>query len=370
LLKTIDHYLFTRYVQTALQIFIALFGMFVVIDGFTNFDNFQDTLKNASLLQFWGTFLTHYARQSVMVFQLTGTTLGLIAMLVVLVQLRRGELYPILSSGVPTRRLAAPLLWGVLVLNGFLMINQEFLLPKLADSLQVVHGQSSQTLQKVSPTYDRHRIYFDGETINPARRRIEHVAVTLPFPSLSTEPVTLFAEVAKWMPRDGSRPAGWLLGETTPGISQLPLTELGRSLIGRIEQGVFIASDMTADQMRPGRETSRYLSTRELADRVRNPSPGTANLAVQIYDLHSRLTTPLMNLGLVFIVMPLILRRESNSMINDIFTALLLVGAIGLLMFVGQFLASYEILRPDLAAWLPLITTGVTAAMFAPLLKT
>lgn len=368
--KTLDQYLFQRYVLTAGQIFIALFGMFVVIDSFTNFDNFQDTLKSANALEFWTSFLSHYARQSVLVFQMTGTTLGLISLLVVLVQLRRGELYPILSSGVPTRRLAAPLFWGVLVLNSVLTINQEYLLPRMADSLQVIHGQSAHTLQKVSPTYDQNRIYFDGERLCPAEREITSATVTLPFPALCTEPVTLLTPLARWVPATNDAPSGWHLGATTPDITQVALTQMGRSLFQIRPDGLFLNSNLTVDQLRPGRETSRYLSTHELADRVRHPSPGTANLPLQVFDLHSRLTTPLMNIGLIFIVMPIILRRESYCMISDLFTALLMVSVIGVFIFVGQFLAMHEVMRPDLAAWLPLITTGITATLMSPAMKT
>ncbi len=368
--KTLDRYLFGRFVTTVLQIFVALFGMFVVIDGFTNFDNFQDTQKNASFLEFWSAFIGYYVRQSALIFHMSATTLGMLALLIVLAQLRRGELYPILSSGIPTRRLAAPLIWGVLVLNGVMAVNQEYVLPALADSLQVIHGQSAHTLQRVSPAYDHNRLHFDADEVCPAECEITNVAVTLPYPSVASEPVTLMSAKAKWTHSRGGHPSGWLFGPTTPPISQVMLTDLGATLIQERDEGLFVASDLTADQLRAGRQTSRFLSTRELADRVRHPLPGSANMSQQTYDLHARVTTPLINLGLVFVVMPLILRRDSWCLVSDIFTSVLLVATIGLTVVVGQFLASYDVIRPDLAAWFPLISMGITATLISPSLKT
>ncbi len=371
MLKTMDQHLFWRFLLIVVQIFAALYGMYVVIDGFTNFDNFQDSLQHASLFEFWTQFIWHYALHTSLVFQMVASTLGILGMLIVFAQLRQGELYPILSSGVPTIRIALPIFWGVLVLNGLMIANQECLLPKLADHLQASqHGQNAGALQKVSPSYDQRLIYFAAERLSPSEHALLNATITLPHPHLVSEPTTLQVEKAVCLPRRSGKPAGWQLYGLSPPLSQLRLTPQGQQLLHPDSEGTFLISEMTWDQLRAGRESGRFLSTIELTTRLRHPPLGATNVKLQRYELHTRLTAPMVNLALIFVVMPLMLRKESQSVVLDIFSTLIVIAMIGVLAGVGQFLCGYGLLRSDMAAWLPVICAGICACLLSSRLKT
>ena len=86
-----------------------MFGLFVVIDGFSNLDEFQDHAKGAvDLLLLMGSY---YANQSTLFLDMCGPILTVVdAMVVFALLVRNSELHPILAAGVPAWRLLVPII--------------------------------------------------------------------------------------------------------------------------------------------------------------------------------------------------------------------------------------------------------------------
>ena len=77
-----------------------------------------------------------YAYRASMFFDMTGPIVSVLAaMLAFSLVLRYGELNPVLAAGIPTYRLMIPLLWGTLFVNGAMIVNQEVIIPRIAEGI-------------------------------------------------------------------------------------------------------------------------------------------------------------------------------------------------------------------------------------------
>src|SRR5262249_55829541 len=130
---TFDRYLFNRFIYAFVALFIASVGLFAVVDGFMNLDAFQKEAGDrgtAALLLSMG---RHYFIHSSVLLDLLGPTACVLAVLTTMALLmKHGELHPLLAAGVPTYRLAVPFVAGVLTINGVMIANQEFVIPRVA----------------------------------------------------------------------------------------------------------------------------------------------------------------------------------------------------------------------------------------------
>jgi lipopolysaccharide export system permease protein len=86
--------------------------------------------------------------------------------------------------------------------------------------------------------------------------------------------------------------------------------------------------------------------------------------------LHARLMQPLLNIIAVFVVLPLMVRRESPGLVFD---SALCGGALALLFGLTQaclYAGQMRFAAPDLAAWAPVVIGGTLAAWFSGWIRT
>ncbi|MBC7818542.1 MAG: LptF/LptG family permease, partial [Planctomycetaceae bacterium] len=208
---TIDRYLLGRFWHVFGIGYVATVGLFVVFDGFTNIDAFQDRAGGASSLIVLGRMAEFYGYQSLVMFEMVGPILTVIATMVVFsLLLKNRELHPILSAGVPAARLVVPMLIGTLAVNGLLMLNQEVLLPAVADELLKPIGTSGQDTQRVYVRRDfSSHIEISGEGLILTEQKLLRPEFLLPAPEINSEITTLRAEHAIYHRKSKQRLAGW-----------------------------------------------------------------------------------------------------------------------------------------------------------------
>ncbi|MCA9056030.1 MAG: LptF/LptG family permease, partial [Planctomycetaceae bacterium] len=111
-------------------------------------------------------------------------------------------------------------------------------------------------------------------------------------------------------------------------------------------------------------------STAELFSRARRPAAATGNARAQLLHLHSRFLRPPMMIAGIFLVFPVILRKESISLVTNIglctFLMAVVFGATQGLKFVSQA----GLLSETLATWLPLMASAGIGSWLSPLIKT
>lgn len=368
---TFDWYVLRRFLHVFGIMFVSTFGLFVVIDCFTNVDAFQE--QGAGAAGMLRSIAGYYLYQSSLFLELVGQILAVMGVVIVFAVLaKHGEIHPILAAGVPAYRLVLPVLFGVLLVHAGLMVNQELVIPAIAHRLQRGRGGDEKSL-RVQPVYDHaSHILISGRELFLDSRRMHDAEFVLPTPGIAEELTTLKAREATYYPPAANRPGGWRLCGVSPSLAAVSLSETGRNIVRPLKDAdeVFIISDVTSDQLCNRSRSFAYLSTPELVKRINRPAAAFVSVRAQEQHLHARLTRPLLSLGMVFVAVPLILRRESRGLVVNIAVC---TGVLGATFGAGQlfqFLGSAHVIPADLAAWGGIITAGTLGAWYSGVVQT
>eukprot|EP00913_Durusdinium_trenchii_P035338 g33068.t1 len=358
-LTTFDRYLLKRYLHAFVILFISMYGLYVVIDGFTNVDGFQQGRDSANDVM--TTMAYYYFYQAFQFFDMVASILSVVAVMVVFALLQRNsEFHPVLAAGIPTRRLLYPVMFGTMLVNGVVLANQEMAIPQVARFLQAPKSKKA-VGYPVEPLYDRKsRIHIDGKSLHMTERVMNEAEFLLPVPELSVELTTLTATTAEYLEASERRPSGWILRNVKPGYEGIQLTETGRKYVRRTSNpnDVFVVSDVSFDQLNNRAKNFRFLSTPQLIRRIKNPSTGLTSIRGQTLFFHNRLVRPLLNVIAVIVIVPLILRRESRGLVTNLAVGAVVMGVLYGVSLLFGYLGQVNVMRPDLAAWSTVIFTG------------
>ena len=387
---TFDRYLLGRLLHTFIVFLVATYGLYIVIDLFTNIDAFQMEAQNAAdesrlagastwsdrdpLLNMVQKIGLYYAFRLSDFVELAGPILITISAAAVIGLLEKhAESHPVLAAGVPAFRLLRPLLLGTALLNLLIAGNQEIIMPAIADQLQTPRGKDHATRQEVIPVYDysNHMMSIDGESVSVAESRLDGATFYVS-PELAKGVCTLRAESAVYLPANENHPSGWLLTNQTGVFDADLLTDEGRTRIIPRDNGkdVFVVSEVSFDQLYAQGRNPKLLSSRQLVKRIQNPATGTVAVRTQSLALHSRIARPFLSMLTVAIALPLVLRKESMGLIvNLAICGLVLTAAFGITQG-SLLLGNAGLLRPDVAAWFPIVLTGTTSVWTAGYVQT
>jgi lipopolysaccharide export system permease protein len=365
-MRIIDRYLLRQFVQVFLICFLSLTGLYVVIDGFGNLEEFIEfaRLKRTSVLGVMGQY---YAFRTLSFFEATSGILTLIAAMFTVTWIQRhNEMTALQAAGIRKGRIVRSVILAVAVIAGLSAVNREFVVPKCRDQLsynaQDLGGSNG---RKFSPLYDNQsEILFRGGATFANKQRITDPDFLLP-PALDVYGKQLSAANAYYLPPEEGKPGGYLLtGVKEPvGLENRPSIKLdGKPIILTPHDETwlkpdecFVVSGISFDQLAGGATWVKLSSVWELGQSLRNPSLDFgADVRVAI---HHRITQPLLDMTLLFLGLPLVLSRENRNM----FVAIgMCVGVVLVFMSVVlgcQFAGTnyFEFISPALAAWLPLM---------------
>ncbi|WP_013628314.1 LptF/LptG family permease [Rubinisphaera brasiliensis] len=352
----------------------VIMGLFTIIDLFDNVDDFVNHSGEGGFPVIAMKIVGYYGKMGLFIFDAAAVPMIAISLLTTMLMLKRkGQIKPFLSAGIPAYRVLTPaLLCGVCVMTGLKMANREILLGNAVHHLHATRGKS-QSQHRVAPRYDHaSHILIDGWAVYPEASRIEQAAFVLPPEIAGNDMICLKAAEAKFYPKQGKRPSGWLLRQSEPKIDSIPLTEAGRQYVIRSRQpeNVFVVSDVSPDLIYKAKESSAFLSTRQLLLRIRSPAIDSNTARDLEFNLHARIVEPVLTGLMVWIAIPLILRKESRGMI-------IAAGNCGLWLFIViastyavRFMASGSLVTPVQAAWLPLYLATPMAVWLVNLVET
>jgi lipopolysaccharide export system permease protein len=374
----LDRYLLRLYLKVLIVSFVSLAGLYVVIDGFGNLDEFLSYGKRHA----WGTagVLAEYYGPRLLQFfdQITGLLAMLGSMFVLTVLARANELTALLAAGIAPSRVLQPLLGASILVAGLGVANREIGLPSVRDSLsRNAQDWLGETGRKCTPRYDiRTDILIAGQATYANEKRLAAPRFALPHP-LPPELVPwgrqVVAENAFYLKATNDRPAGYLLR----GVSQpANWAELSSVSIGGQPilfspadtpwlkpDECFVASVVTFEQLVVGSSWRQNLSSYELVAGLRGQTiePG-ADVRLT---LHARCVQPLLDLSLVLLGIPLVLSRASRNIFVAAGIGLGLVAALLVIKLACHALGNNYLLSATLAAWLPLLIFGPLAFTFS-----
>jgi lipopolysaccharide export system permease protein len=367
-----DRYLLRRYWHVFVIGFISLFGLYFVIDVFTNFADFTES--SSDWVGFFASVFKYYGPRACYFFGMIGGTLMVISSMVTLILVQKhGELNPILSAGISTFRLLRTLIVGALFVQSLIIANQEFIIPRIAAHLQVEAGQSL-IIGNVEPVRDfQTDLVIGGKRLDLENEKIEDAEFILSPPKLAEDKVqTIEAREAVPYFNKERRRIGWLLKKVSIPFEQLRLTQTGRKYVARgpAADQILIRTQVTFDQLYNRDSHYEFLSTWELMQRLRNPSSSHRSLRSQNLYLHFRCTKWLLNLIVVAVAVPFVVRKESRSLITNLATCSGVMTVIMAVNELSMYLGKVNLISPELAVWSPIIIWGTAVAWCSGLVRT
>ncbi len=134
LIKLIDRQMIRGYFKSYLICLTSLLSLYIVVDLFTNLDDF--THHKHGLWESLLHIMAYYGYRMAKIFdQLCEAIVLLAAMFTVAWMQRNNEQVPLLSVGISTWRIVVPVLLSAFFMLSLTVINQEFIIPRIADKL-------------------------------------------------------------------------------------------------------------------------------------------------------------------------------------------------------------------------------------------
>ena len=135
-MTTLDRMFLISYLRSYIIVWMSLIGLYVVLDLFTHLDDF--TNKPGGFGASARFIITYYGYRIPQLFDLMAEPITLMAAAFSVSWMQRNnELLPQLSAGIPTRRAIRPILLGAAATLSLTPLNQEFLVPEVADQLMM-----------------------------------------------------------------------------------------------------------------------------------------------------------------------------------------------------------------------------------------
>jgi lipopolysaccharide export system permease protein len=369
-MTAIDRYLIQVYAKVLFVAFASLVGLFVVIDGANNLDEFYN-YGNHRFLDSLKVMAEYYAPRTLQFFdQISGLLAMLAASFVITSIARTNELTAIMAAGIGPARVIRPLLAASIAVALLAAANREVGLPRLRDSLsknaQDWLGESN---RKCTPRYDiKSDILISAKSTIAKEKILDDPLFRLP-PELSIWGRQISADLAHYLRAEGDRPAGYLMHSVKQptSLAKLATARLNNEAVLYSPADTpwlkpdecFVVSIVTFEQLSIGSAWRQNLSSWELITGLRGQTiePG-ADVRLT---LHSRCVRPLLDLSIVLLGIPLVLRRETRNIFMAATIGLMLVVALWVVMIASDALGRNYLISATLAAWLPLLVFGPLA---------
>jgi len=359
----LDRYLLRHFFQIFLICLLSLIGLYVVIDAFGHLEEFSEQVdENGSLL---GVIGSYYSYQSLDLFDRTSGILAMMAAMFTITWLQRhNEFTALMAAGISKFRTVRPLLFAAIALSLLSALNRELVLPQLRDELtQGISSSSGSDYREIEALYDsRTDVLIGGEKVSLGERRIVKPTFILP-ESLSQYGQQLVAEDAYYKEATEDRPSGYLLEEVSvpANMDRYPSLRLDEQLVVVTARDapwleireVFVVSQLSFEMLANGSAWRRYASLSELIQELNHPTTElNADIRVAV---HKRLVQPITDCTMLLLGLPLMLARGSRNVFLSVGICLAAAVSFSLVLLVCQSLGGLGLLRPSLAAWLPLM---------------
>ncbi len=356
-MKLLDRMLIRGYFKTYLICFISLVSLYVVIDLFSNLDEFTEgTGGFAAAVERMGAY---YGYRLVLIFdRLSGVIVLLAALFTVTWMQRNNELLPLLASGIPTRRVLLPLFVATSAMIGVGVANRELLIPHVAERLHLPAEDPYGVKGKpVNGEYEPNGILITGHWSCASERRVQPFACTIP-EKLGGRLYHLAALEARHIPKsEAPHSGGWLLTGAEPAV----LPGWTHPVLDPLVPGEYFLYTERVDfeRMTRPRTWYQFAATRKVFEDLQQGE--TVRQAAMAVQLHLRLTTPVLTLLMILMGLCLVLRDQSRNVFLNAGLCLLMAAVFYVAVYLCRHLGENEYLSPALAAWLPVLSFGPVA---------
>ena len=373
-MKILDRYVATNFLIGYVIAFAVLIGLRILIDLFVKIDEFTEHM-NLGTVAVVKNILTFYVLNCTLYFRdFAGMITVVAASFSFGRMVRSNELVAVMASGVSLKRIIFPIVLLALLLTGVLVVDQEVLIPRLADKLVRSHddvpGQESYDVPFIS----------DGNGSLISSQRFDVETQTLYKPTILLRSPTpsgiweVTARIDAGKAKDNSQARRWdlysldpndpnsskwsMYGDNLNQARWLPYGLLFEKNSKKKPRKIpFYATDIRARDIPVMRKSEHktLLGLRQLNELAKQGTQ-VRDLAQLYSQKHFRITDPLINLVMLMISLPLLVCRDPKSMKSAITISFAITGACFITTFVCKILATevvFDKVMPELWAWLP-----------------
>jgi lipopolysaccharide export system permease protein len=355
-MKVLDRYIARNFIIGYIIALMVLVGLRIVIDLFINLDEFAEHAE----LGTWGVLgnmFNYYSVQSALYFREFAGMITVVAAVFSLGKMtRNNELIAVMASGVSLKRVIAPIVLLAILFTGCLVIDQEFIIPRLANQLVRSHD----TL----PGEQKYAIWFmsDGNGSLICTKNFGEKAQTMGKPTIIVRkpiPETTRWEVLGKIQADNAtynrEKGGWELENGR----FLKIAKHGEQLALSQQPDVvaFYKSDITPKDI-PVRRHEEYKSLLSSAQLARLARKGMrVRVLAELYSQkHFRITDPIINMVMLMVALPILVCRDPKAMKSAILISFAVTTACFIVTFACKMVATeviFDQVRPELWPWMP-----------------
>ena len=353
-MKILDRYVAKNFLIGYAIAFCVLIGLRIIIDLFVHLDEFTENTDLVSTTGVMKYMLVFYAVNCTLYFrEFAGMITVVAASFSFSKMVHSNELVAVMASGVSLKRVIAPIVLLALLLTGVLVIDQEFVIPSLADKLVRSHddipGREIYNIKFIND--DNGSIICSGKFDVGTSTLYKLTVVTRRKKADSyIWEVTgrIDAEKAVYNPEN----KGW---DLTNGR----FFEIGS--IKGVRPKDFYASDITPNDIpiRLKSEHKTLLSWKQLSTLVKQAQQGKIKDSRELFSQkHFRVTEPIINFVMLMVCLPILVCRDPKAMKSAVTISFALVGACFITTFICKMIAPEADIRNfyqiGVSAWMPI----------------
>jgi lipopolysaccharide export system permease protein len=351
--KHIDWMLLKAFFKAYFIFLVSLLTLYIVIDLFTHLDDFVQQGSRGLVPVLTRVGLYYGYRLPQLFDRLCEANSLLAAMFTIVMMQRNSEHLPLLSAGVPTRRIVAPVLASSCLMLLLAVLNQELVIPRIMDELtRDRNDPDGRKEMHVRGAFEPNMIHIHGDRATRAGLLVTNFSCTIP-ESVGGNLIHITAKEASYKPGDEPGKGRWVLSGCQPrDLSRiedvLDVEDVGKYVLHTREV------DFDALTRDPG--WFNLASTQALYTELQRPDSNRLSaLAVRF---HTRITRPLIGLVLVVLGLSLILRDQTRNMVISAGQCIILCGLFFATCHACRMLGDNDHMSPALAAWLPVLLFG------------
>ena len=354
-MKILDKYIAKNFLIGYAIAFCVLMGLRIIIDLFVNLDEFTEH-SDLGAFAVVANILSFYALHSLLYFRDFAGMITVVAAAFSLGKMiRSNELVAVMASGVSLKRVIVPIVLLSFMLTGFLIIDQEIIIPPLSDKL--VRGQDA------LPGQEKYDVWFidddNGSLICTEEFNVKTSTMYKPTiitrsrktPTVWEVTGRIFAEKAVYNPKTLS----W---DLTNGLLMEKSSPTGAKPIASY------ATNITPKDIPVMRRAQHItmLSSHQLSTLAAQKTR-IKDLAQLYSQKHFRITDPIISLIMLMVSLPILVCRDPKSMKLAIMISFATTSGCFITVFICKMFAVeaiFDRIIPEFWAWLPVF-------IFAPI---
>ncbi|MHC4216046.1 MAG: LptF/LptG family permease, partial [Planctomycetota bacterium] len=332
-MRILDRYVAKNFIIGYVIALMVLVGLRIVIDLSINLDEFAEHSDMGAWMVFRN-MLNYYGAQSALYFRDFAGIITVVAAVFSLGKMtRNNELIAVMASGTSLKRVIAPIIALAVLFTGFLIIDQELIIPRIAN--QLVRSHDELPGEQVYDVW----LMSDGKGSLLCTQSFEEKTQTMQKPTIIIRkpiPDSVIFQVLGQIQADSATYNHQKRRWDLENGRFLEITEHGEEIAmnQQPEPVAFYESDITPEDI-PIRRQEKYKSLLSSSQLAQLAAKGTRvkDLAALYSQKHFRITDPIINMVMLMVALPILVCRDPKAMKTAILISFVITSACWIVTF-------------------------------------